>query len=518
MNAALQGLGLARPWPAPESPLLEAIGVRKRFGQQTVLDQVNLRLAPGSFHALLGENGAGKSTLVKCIMGYYRADAGAILVDDREQAIASPRDAHALGLGMVYQHFTLVPNMTVLENLVLARDDLPFVIRWPIERARAAKLMDGMPFRVDLEAPISALAAGEKQKVEILKQLFLQRRILILDEPTSVLTPDEADEMLSVLRALTAAGRLTVLMITHKFREVTAYADDYTVLRHGRCAGSGKVAETSVAELARCMVGAASLPAAAARTAVAAGETRLRIQGVSARNERGALAVSRLSLRVEAGGILGIAGVSGNGQRELVEVLGGQRDAIEGAIEVNGRSYRPRRSAMRRERIHCLPEEPLRSACVPTMTVAENLAMREFDTPRYKRLGAFIDRKAIIEAARALIEHFGVRPTSPSLAIGTLSGGNVQRAVLARELSGDIAVLIAADPCFGLDFAAIAEVRGRIMEARNRGAAVLLLSTDLDEIFAIADRIAVMFDGRIVHEARIAEADRGLVGRRMAGQ
>jgi simple sugar transport system ATP-binding protein len=266
------------------------------------------------------------------------------------------------------------------------------------------------------------------------------------------------------------------------------------------------------------MIGEATLPEPAARLENPTGAARLRVRGLSARNERGVLALSHLSLGVDAGEILGIAGVSGNGQRELVEVLAGQRDAIAGILEVNGRGFRPRRAEMRRERVYCLPEEPLHNACVAGMTLAENLAMREFDTPRFMRWRALVNGQAIIAAARVLIERFQVRPPNPTQPIGTLSGGNVQRSVLARELSGDIAVLIAADPCFGLDFAAIAEIRARIVEARNRGAAVLLVSSDLDEIFEIADRIAVMFDGRIVYEARIAEADRGLIGRRMAGQ
>lgn len=522
MSVATLRQRFSAPEPRPEirvpPPLLEAVGISKRFGTQTVLDRVDLRLRPGSFHALLGENGAGKSTLVKCIMGYYHADAGGLLADNRERTMASTRDAHALGIGMVYQHFTLVPNMTVLENLVLARPDLAMVIDWRAERARVVDLMATMPFQVDPDCRISALSAGEKQKVEILKQLFLRRRILILDEPTSVLTPDEADQMLVALRAMTERGELTVLMITHKFREVMAYADEYTVLRKGRQVGTGRVSETDVATLSRLMVGEGAMVNVAANARPPRGGLQLEIKALSAESERGASALKNLSIHLHCGEILGIAGVSGNGQRELVEVLAGQRQPTAGSIRVGGSPYRGTRAEMRHLRIFCLPEEPLRNACVPRMGLAENLALRDFDTAPFTRWRAFLSGRAIIEAAHALIQRFRIHPPSPTNEIETLSGGNVQRSVLARELSRDSAVLICADPCFGLDFAATAKIRGELAGARNGGAAVLLLSTDLDEIFELADRIAVLFEGRIVYEADIGEADRVLVGRAMAGQ
>src|SRR5450631_4422832 len=293
---------------------VDAIAMTMRFGDFTALDQVELKVRPGSFHALLGENGAGKSTLVKCIMGYYRPTEGAVLVGGREQAIANPRDAHALGLGMVYQHFTLVPAMTVAENLVLARDDVPAVVDWKKERKELEAFLDRMPFKVPLGFHVSDISAGERQKCEILKQLYLKRRFLILDEPTSVLTPGEADEVLGMLRAMVVKGDLTILMITHKFREVMAFADDVTILRRGKLAGAGRVEDLTPDDMARTMIGAEELTVQPARSG-AVGDTRLELRKISALDDAGAIAVHDVSLQVQAGEIVGIAGVSGNGQR-----------------------------------------------------------------------------------------------------------------------------------------------------------------------------------------------------------
>src|ERR1700744_173912 len=299
---------------------VDAVAMTMRFGDFLALDNVELKVRPGTLHALLGENGAGKSTLVKCIMGYYHATQGDILVGDREQAIANPKDAHALGLGMVYQHFTLVPAMTVAENLVLARDDVPAIVDWAKEKKELEAFLSKMPFKVPLNARVSDISAGERQKCEILKQLYLKRRFLILDEPTSVLTPGEADEVLGMLRDMVVRGELTILMITHKFREVMAFADEVTILRRGKLAGKGLVKELTPDAMARTMIGAEALTIQPARSGEA-GEVRLEISKVCALDDAGAVAVNEVSLSVRGGEIVGIAGVSGNGQRQLVEVL-----------------------------------------------------------------------------------------------------------------------------------------------------------------------------------------------------
>jgi ABC-type uncharacterized transport system ATPase subunit len=497
--------------PLPSGALgVDALAMTMRFGDFTALDSVELKVRPGSFHALLGENGAGKSTLVKCIMGYYHPTEGDVLVGGREQAIANPRDAHALGLGMVYQHFTLVPAMTVAENLVLARDDVPAVVDWAREKKELEAFLARMPFKVPLDARVSDISAGERQKCEILKQLYLKRRFLILDEPTSVLTPGEADEVLGMLRAMVVNGDLTILMITHKFREVMAFADEVTILRRGKLAGHGRVADLTPDDMARTMIGAEELTIQPARVGEV-GRARLELDRLNALDDAGAVAVHDVSLAVRAGEIVGIAGVSGNGQRQLVEVLAGQRDAESGEIRVAGDIYHASRQEMRRHRMS------LKNACVGGMSVADNIAFREFDRAPFASGGWWLNRTAFRDDAENKIAQYKIKTRTPDTPISALSGGNVQRAVLARELGGDVEVLIAANPCFGLDFAAVAQIHAEIMAARNRGAAVLLVSEDLDELLELSDRLVVMFHGQFVYEARASEADLTEIGRHMAG-
>ena len=499
---------------------MEAEGLSKRFGSLQALSGVSLKLRPGCFRALLGENGAGKSTLVKCIMGVYKSDTGMVRVGDPLQEIKTPRQAHAMGLGMVYQHFTLVENMTVVENLVMAREHVGTVIRWKDETERLAAFMDTMPFKVNPRSLVSNLAAGEKQKAEILKQLYLQRKILILDEPTSVLTPQEADEVLSIVRAMCTEGKLSVLMISHKFREVMKFCDEITVLRHGRFMGEGSVKDLDPAAMAQMMMGTASLPEPAVRADVnghAGAAAILRISGVTADDDTGAQALEGINLEVRPYEIVGLAGISGNGQRELVQVLNGQRGASGGQIHINGKSYRATRDEIRQHDYHVLPEMPLQNACVGAMSTAENMAFRHFDRAPMTWGRWFLRDRAIKSRAANLIDRFNVRPPWPHLPIRTLSGGNIQRAVLARELADDVKVLVAANPCFGLDFKSAAEIRSRIMQARNEGAAVLLVSEDLDEILELADRVLVISDGKIVYETPIAQADRQTIGHYMAG-
>ena len=498
---------------------VEIVGMTKRFGTFVALDDVSLHVAAGSFHALLGENGAGKSTLVKCLVGYHPPDQGSIVVDKRERDIGTPHAAHALGIGMVYQHFTLVPSMTVAENLVMARDVVPAVVRWREERERLAAFMQTVPFALDLDTPASRLAAGEKQKVEILKQLYLRRRFIVLDEPTSVLTPAEADEVLTMLKAMAGAGDVTVLMITHKFREVMAFADAVSVLRRGRLAGEGRVDDLSPARLAEMMVGAREIPQASVdrrNGAAPDGAPRLAIERLVVANDAGRVAVDEVTLAVRPGEIVGVAGVSGNGQRELVEALVGQRRVERGAVHVEGAPFRATRGAIRFYGAFSLTEEPLRTACVPTMSVAENLALRNFDQPPIA-VGPLLRRRPLREQAARRIAEFKIQARGVDAPMTTLSGGNVQRAVLARELSERVSVLVAANPVFGLDFAAVAEIHERILAARDEGAAVLLVSEDLDELLELCDRIVVMFAGRIVHETSAATADVAVIGPCMAG-
>jgi len=516
--------------PSTGALSLDTYELTKRFGSFTAMDRVTMKVAAGSVHALLGENGAGKSTLVKCVAGSQRPEEGAILIDGREHDIATPVVARALGIGMVYQHFTLAPGMSVAENLLLAGGRTPALIDWAKERKALAEFLETTPFTLDLEATPAQLAAGEKQKLELLKQLYLKPRLLILDEPTSVLTPQEADEVLAFVRAVAQRGECTVLMITHKFREVMAYADEVTVLRRGRMVHAAKVAETTPARLAQTMMGEATGEAAAFVAAEPEGgphtssarppvpkdaPVALRIDKLDALGDRGTLAVQQLSLAVKAGEILGIAGVSGNGQRELVEALVGQRPRLHGSVTVGGIAYGAKRHENRALKLRALPEEPLKSASVAELSVAQNMALRDFDVAPLSR--GWLRFGAWRERARAWIAEYGIKTRGENAPIGSLSGGNVQRAVLARELAGEVKVLIAANPVFGLDFAAVAEIHGRLLQVREKGGAVLLISEDLDELIELADRIAVMSEGRIVFETPAADVDRHTIGAHMGG-
>jgi simple sugar transport system ATP-binding protein len=496
---------------------VEAVGIGKRFGSFQALSDVSMKVAPASVHGLLGENGAGKSTLVKCLLGYYKADQGSFLVDGREASIERPADADALGLGMVYQHFTLVPSMTVAENLVMSRRGVPALIDWRAEQGALADFMRRMPFKVPLDAPVGTLAAGERQKTEIIKQLYLERRFLVLDEPTSVLTPQEASEMLGMVRDLAHSGQLTIVIITHKLKEVAAFVDEVTVLRRGRMVGGGMVRDLGPADLTALMIGEPQAPPNPERLGAPSETTRLAVHDLRTEADGGRKGLDIAGLTVHAGEIVGIAGVSGNGQKDLVEVLGGQRPVLSGRIEVDGAGYDASRTASQDRHVRVLPEEPLRNGCVPPMTVVDNLNLRQFDRDRSGRPRRWLDRGGMAARAQAMIGAYGIRAPSPQVPIGVLSGGNVQRCVLARELDGDVRLLIVANPCFGLDVKAVAETRARIMAARNAGTAVLLISEDLDEILELADRIAVMHDGRIVHELPAAGADAQEIGRHMLG-
>jgi general nucleoside transport system ATP-binding protein len=424
----------------------------------------------------------------------------------------------------------------VAENLLLAGGKAPAVIDWKSKRAELAQFLASTPFRLDLQARPSELAAGEKQKLELLKQLYLRPRLLILDEPTSVLTPQEADEVLGHVREIARSGACTVLLITHKFREVMAYADDVTVLRRGKAVHTTSVAYTGPALLARHMVGEAAeqaiaeeqlspvhavrapVPDAPGKVGMAlrASQAALEVMSLQVMGDRGTLAVRELSLAVSPGEILGIAGVSGNGQRELVEALVGQRERASGQVRVMGQAYAARREENYRLKVRSLPEEPLRNACVADLSVAENMALRDFDrTPLSSggrlRFGEWRGR------AREWIAGYGIKTQGEDAPIRSLSGGNVQRAVLARELNGEINVLIAANPVFGLDFAAVKEIHNRLLQVRERGGAVLLISEDLDELLQLADRIVVMSEGRLVYETPAAGAQREMLGAHMGG-
>lgn len=510
---------------------IQAIGIEtyqltKRFGSLTALDQVSLKVSPGSLHALLGENGAGKSTLVKCLMGFYKATSGQIIVNDKEIDVPDPRAAHALGLGMVYQHFTLVPSLTAAENLTINRPDCPRVIRWRNEQRALEDFLESMPFKVPMNVAVQKLAAGQKQKLEIIKQLYLGSRFLILDEPTSVLTPDEAVEVLHLIRDLCEKDRLTVLMITHKFREVSDYADTVSVLRHGRYVGGGSVKHLSHQALADMMMGEKHESRGTSRktslTRKAYNESIkhpvLELKNIRAQDKSNTRKIKINDLSVMAGEIVGVAGISGNGQSEFMEILTGQRPVLSGQLAVNGAPFKPSRQQSREEGVRYLPEEPLHNASAARMSVTENISLRTYDENKNGGASFWLDRERMRQHAYELVRAFNVKAVSLEDPIESLSGGNIQRAVLARELTGNVRLLIVSNPCFGLDFVAVTQIRQRILDACAEGTAVLLISEDLDEILELSDRVVVMSEGSIVYQCDVENADSSVLGHYMAGQ
>ncbi|HTF17187.1 MAG TPA: ABC transporter ATP-binding protein [Chryseolinea sp.] len=495
--------------------ILSLRNISKHFGTVKAIDGLDLNIEEGTFHAIMGENGAGKSTVAKCIMGLHTADEGEIMVRGEVANIRNPKEAHSLGIGMVYQHFMLVDNMTVAENLILAREKFPFVFNWNKETRNLRAFIESMPFRLDLATYVRNLSAGEKQKLEILKMLYLECKVLILDEPTSVLTPAEADSILSFLKQFVASKKFTVIMITHKFREVFGYADTLSVLRKGQYIGGGKVSDFTKAQIATLMVGA-KINEIPAREKPIHAKIKMKVDALLDKDELGVTVLNKLSLHVKQGEIYGVAGVSGNGQKRLVEILAGQRKPKAGHVLVDDRNFDATRRSIDEFKFYCLPEEPLRNACVAEMSIAENMALRYFDKEPFQKRGV-VSRKNINHKAEELIGMFNVKTPSPDLPIRSLSGGNVQRTVLARELSGDASVLVISNPCFGLDFNATADIRAMLLQARNNGTAILLLSEDLDEIIELSDRIGVIFNGAIVYETQAAEVDINILGEKMAG-
>jgi len=490
--------------------------ITKRFGTFAALDDVSISILPGKIHALLGENGAGKSTFAKCVMGIYAPDEGSIEIGGRTVAVTGADVAQAHGIGMVHQHYSLVPSLTVLENFLLAKGVHGGLIDWTRERQACCDCLKDLPFEIDVDRLVSELSAGEKQRAEIIKQLYLDTRILILDEPTSVLTPQEADQMLSFVRQLVSGGGRSAIFITHKLREVMAYADHLHVLRKGRLVAEGEVAEYDAESLAKVMVGESVPKQVLPPQTEHARRSILKISGLKARDARGVEALHGIELELFTGEILGVAGVSGNGQRELMEVLCGQRPALAGEVSVAGASYRATRGDQARMGIRLLPEEPIHNAGIGDMSVAENLAMRSYDGQPYSFMH-YLRPGRFWGMARATIAKYGIKTPGPRAPLGVLSGGNIQRVMLARELTAQTKVLAIANPCHGLDIKAIASVHERLIELRQRGGAVLLISEDLDEVLTLSDRVAVMFEGRIVNTLDRAAADRGHVGRLMTG-
>ncbi len=489
---------------------MAARSITKRFPGVVANDAVAFEAEVGEVHALLGENGAGKSTLSNMLTGLYRPDSGHVEVGGEPVQLGSPRAAIAAGIGMVHQHFRLVTPFTVAENIVLGHDPAFLLQRGEIEqRVRALSQQFGLD--VDPTARIWQLSVGEQQRVEIIKALYRDARILILDEPTAVLTPQEADKLFETVRSLARSGR-TVIFISHKLHEVMAVADRVTVLRAGRSVATVRTADVTQRGLASLMVGREVAGPERITREGPVGEPVLQLSDVSAIGDRGVTALTGVSLTVCAGEILGIAGVAGNGQRELAEAITGLRRCT-GTIALAGR---PLASGSPRAAIEAgiahVPEDRLGTAVAPSLSIAENLALK-----RYRLGGLLLRRRAMATAADQLIERYEVKAPGPHAPARQLSGGNLQKVVLGREFAAEPRVLIAASPTRGLDVGAIETVHAHLRDAASRGVAVLLISEDLDEILALADRVAVLFEGRIAGELEGSIATPEALGLLMAG-
>ena len=503
--------------------LVEVRGITKRFGAVVALADVALAIRPAEVLAVLGENGAGKTTLMNVLAGMTRPDAGAILVGGQEAEIGSPQAALRLGIGTVYQHFTLVPTLSVLENVVLGT-----AAGSPRASARVARrvagLLGGFGLDVPLGTEVRHLAIGQRQRVEIAKVLFRAPGVLLLDEPTSVLTPLEVDGLLASLRRLRAEG-VGVVLITHKLEEALRVSDRIVVLRQGRKAGEiGPAALAGDREAARnrivaLMFGGAPPRAASTKRAdrTVAGPVVLALRGVSARGDRGETALDGCSLELRGGEVFGIAGVDGNGQKELGEVIAGQRPVAAGRVEVGGADVTNLGvAAAARAGVGYVTDDRLGEGCVAGASVADNLVLKAVGRPPFAR-GFLLDRRAIAAHARALVERFGIRAPGIGTPVRALSGGNVQKLLLARELAAEPRVLVCNKPTHGLDVRTAGSVLATLRAQAEAGRAVLLISSELDELLAVCDRVGVISGGRLVGTFGRDEADPATIGRLMLG-
>ena len=485
----------------PERPqVLEMRHITKRFPGIVANDDVSFDLLEGEVHALLGENGAGKSTLMNILYGLYHADEGEILIKRAPVRLGSPSASIAAGVGMVHQHFMLIPVMTVAENIVLAEEPTRSGIVFDVREAerRVQEISDRYGLAVDPAAKIEDITVGQQQRVEILKALYRDADILVLDEPTAVLTPQEAQELFEVIRSLTARGK-SVIFITHKLNEVLDIADRITVLRRGRLIETLPAAGATEESLARLMVGREVL-LRVEKTSATPGQPILQVEGLRVYDDRGIEKVRGISFEVRAGEIVGMAGIDGNGQTEMIDALTGLRPVDAGTVRIEG-------DDVTSDTVHNhlqtgmghIPEDRQRRGLVLEYSIAENIALHDYRSEPASRYGWLFPRR-LIERARSLIKAFDVRGGGPTTRAGALSGGNQQKVVLAREIERDPKVLIAAQPTRGLDVGAIEFVHRRLIEERDEGRAILLVSLELDEVLSLSDRILVMYEGEIAGE------------------
>lgn len=495
---------------------LELRGITKRFGSLVANDHIDLIVEPGEIHSLLGENGAGKSTLMNVLYGLYQADEGEILLDDVVQNFTGPGDAMNAGIGMVHQHFMLIPVFTVAENVMLGNEETKpgGILDLASAREKVRELSARFGFDLDPDALVESLPVGVQQRVEIIKALSREAKVLVFDEPTAVLTPQETDELMEIMRQLSAAGT-SIVFITHKLREVREVADRITVIRLGKVVGQARPSATN-AELASLMVGRA-VDLTVDRTPAKPGPAALVIEHLSVIDPRNQLVVNNVSFEVFEGEILAIAGVQGNGQTELTEAILGLQPKVTGSIQLDGKSLRG--GSVRRTLeagVGFIPEDRQEDGLVAEFTIAENLMLDRTHGEPFVKFGT-LQRSHLAEFAEEKVKEFDIRAQGAATMVGRLSGGNQQKVVLARELSRTLRLLVAAQPTRGLDVGSIEFVHTRIVAARDSGVPVIVVSTELDEVVALADRIAVMYRGAIVGIVP-GDTPRAVLGLMMAGE
>ncbi|MGB8622727.1 MAG: ABC transporter ATP-binding protein [Paracoccaceae bacterium] len=502
------------------APAIELRGISKAFGPVQANKDISIKVMPGTIHGIVGENGAGKSTLMSILYGFYRADGGEIFVNGRKTAIPDSQAAIRAGIGMVFQHFKLVQNFTVLENVILGVEEGAF-LKPSLAKARGVlkRLAAEYELNVDPDAKIEDLSVGHRQRVEILKALYRAADILILDEPTGVLTPAEADHLFRILENLRAEGK-TIILITHKLREIMHVTDTVSVMRRGEMVATKPTAETSPEQLAELMVGRRVL-LRVDKTPATPGDPVLEVDDLRVWDEDGVERLKGVSLHVRAGEILGIAGVAGNGQSELLQVLGGMRSA-KGHVRLNGRELdlsgkHSDGQSRRAQGISHVPEDRQSEGLIMEFLAWENMIFGYHNDPAYQKNALLMDNAAIRGVTAQKMERFDVRPPDPTLAARNFSGGNQQKIVLAREIERNPDLLLVGQPTRGVDIGAIEFIHQRIIELRDAGKAILLVSVELDEIQSMSDRIAVMFDGRIMGERLPDETDEKELGLLMAG-
>ncbi|HEV2856547.1 MAG TPA: ABC transporter ATP-binding protein [Thermoanaerobaculia bacterium] len=502
--------------------MLELRDITKRFGDVLANDRVSLAVRPGTIHAIVGENGAGKSTAMRIAYGFYSADSGEVVIDGQARPLASPHDAIALGVGMVHQHFMLVEPMTVAENIVLGIEPgSPLALDLKAAESRIRGLSEEFRLAIDPRARVEDLSVGQQQRVELLKALYRQARVLILDEPTAVLSPQAVSDLFAILRGMREQGK-TIVIVTHKLSEVLEISDEVTVMRDGRVVGHRKTAETKAAELARLMVGRDVL-LRVVKPEAKPGAPVLAVRGLSLKAEgEGEKRLDGVSLEVRAGEIVGIAGIEGNGQTELIEALAGLVDggAVSGSIELEGRDVAALSARQRRARgIAHVPEDRHRRGLLLDFDLAENAILGTDDRPPVAVGPArfWLNLGAIRRKTEGILKDFDVRPANPDLPARSLSGGNQQKLILGREIEQKPRLLLVAQPTRGVDIGGIEFIHRRLVEMRDAGCALLLVSSELEEVTALSDRLLVMREGRIVGEVDPKQASLEEIGLLMTG-